>query len=149
MEPLFFGKKRKYMKKKTLLIFSISMALTLALTACGSQEETVDLTEPDDVYWAYFEACESQNLSQARVHLTESAKQRAQTLGVCSFTHDAINVVEQNQGNPVRTFSEDPELNVEDENASLTWIDDSGNLAFVVMAKENGEWKVMETHWSK
>jgi len=137
------------MKKKILLIVSISTVLTLALTACGSQRETADLTKPDDVYWAYFEACASQNPSQARVHLTESAKQIAQTLGVCSFTHDAINVVEQNQGNPAWSFPEDPEVIVNEEAASLTWVDEKGNLAIVILVDENGKWKIKESRWSK
>jgi len=149
MEPLFFGKERKYMKKIILLIVSTSMALALALTACGSQRETADLTEPDDVYWAYFEACASQNLSQARIHLTESAKQKAQTIGVCGFTHDSINTYEQKQGNPARSFPEDPTLTVNEKASSLTWVDDRGNLAIVILVDENGTWKIQESRWSK
>ncbi|MFO7943050.1 MAG: hypothetical protein R6U51_01940 [Anaerolineales bacterium] len=137
------------MKKKILLIVSISMALALALTACGSQTETTDLTEPDDVYWAYFEACSSQNPSQAEIHLTESAKQKAQTFGVCGFTHDSINTYEKKQGNPAWSFPEDPEVTVNEEAASLTWVDDKGNLAIVILFAENGKWKIQESRWSK
>ncbi|MFO8036599.1 MAG: hypothetical protein R6U57_08260 [Anaerolineales bacterium] len=134
------------MNKKISAFVWIAMVLSVFLAACGSNARP---TEPDEIYWAYWEACSDQNLSEARTHLTEGAKQRAQTLGVCGFTHDAINTYEKNQGNPVRTFSEDPELYVEEEIASLTWIDDSGNLAMVVMVPENGEWKIQYSRWSK
>ncbi|MBS3750747.1 MAG: hypothetical protein KGY39_04475 [Anaerolineales bacterium] len=137
------------MKKKILLIVSISTALALALTACGSQTETTDLTEPDDVYWAYYDACSSQDPSQAEGHLTESAKQKTQNIGVCGFTHDSINTYEQKQGNPARSFPEDPTLTVNEEVASLTWVDDRGNLAIVILVAENGKWKIEESRWSK
>jgi hypothetical protein len=134
------------MDKKTSTFVLIVVLLSVFLVACGSNARP---TEPDEIYWAYWEACSNQNLSEARTHLTEGAKQKAQTLGVCGFTHDAINTYEQNQGNPVRSFSEDPELTVQEEIASLTWIDDGGNLAIVIMVPENGEWKIYNSRWSK
>lgn len=137
------------MEKKTSIIVSIVTALAVFLTACGSQTEQTKLTEPDDTYWAYYDACSNQNSSKAKEHLTESAKQKAQTLGVCGFTHDAINAYEKSQGNPVRTFSQDPELRVEEKLASLTWIDDMGNLAIVYLIRDEGDWKIRDSRWSK
>lgn len=137
------------MEKKTSIIVSIVMVLAVFLTACGSQTEQTKLTEPDDVYWAYYEACSNQNTNKAKAHLAESAKQKAQTFGVCGFTHDSINSYEKSQGNQSRSFSQDPELRISEGVASLTWVDDMGNLAMVFMVEDNGIWKIKDSRWSK
>jgi len=103
---------------------------------------------PDEAYWQYFKACSEGKFDDARQLLTENARETSRSLGVCAFTHDAINTVEAQKGNPPRTFSEDPMVNVLETRASLTWIDDQGNLASVILVLIEEEWKVTEATWS-
>lgn len=123
-----------------VFIFAI---LALTLVACGQK------SNPADVYWQYQKACSDGNFLEAEKFLEESARDRARTLGVCGFTHDAINTSEIANGRPERTFSTDPEANVDDNSASITWYDDQGNIATVLLIEINGEWKVTEAIWSR
>jgi hypothetical protein len=118
------------------------MFLTILLAGC-SQE-----SKPEEVYWQYYEACSDGRFDDARQWLTETAVNTSRSLGVCAFTHDAINVSEAQKGNPLRTFSDDPTLNQQERLASLTWFDDQGNIASVVLVEVDGEWKVTEATWS-
>ena len=134
------------MKKKTIVLTLIVTVILIFLAACGY--EKTKATEPDEVYWAYWEACSDKKQAEAEQYLTEDAKIKGQNFGMCGFTHDAINVFENNQGNPPREFSEDPELTISDDKATMVWVDDSGNLAVVFLSLTNGEWKIANSQWS-
>ena len=103
---------------------------------------------PDKVYWQYYDSCSEGKFDEARELLTENSIETSRTLGVCAFTHDAINIDEVKKGNPPRTFSEEPTVNVMEKAASLTWIDDQGNIASVTLVLVKDEWKVAEVTWS-
>lgn len=104
---------------------------------------------PEEIYWQYWDACTAGRFSEAEKFLSESSSQAAISLGSCAFTHDAINTVEAANGNPPRTFSEDPEVTTKDDNSMLSWFDDQGNIAIVILRKENDTWKIVEATWSK
>lgn len=127
---------------KILLIFAV---FVLLLAACRS---TGDQLGPDETYWAYYEACENGRFGEAELLLTEDAQDQKATVGICGFTHDAINEYERANGRPARTFSEEPELMNEEDRAVMTWFDDQGNIANVILVKSDDSWKIAHTVWS-
>lgn len=124
------------------LISLLILLVTILLAGCNQD------SKPEAVYWQYYDACTEGRFDDARQKLTESAIETSRSLGVCAFTHDAINTSETQKGNPVRTFSEEPTLNEHQKMASLTWIDDQGNIASVILIQVEGDWKVTEATWS-
>jgi len=128
--------------KRFILIVGFTI-LAVILVACGSDAEVTD------AYWSYWKACSDGDFNNADDYLTDEAKLQSDVLGVCGFTHDAINTIEAAAGNPPRGFSSDPEVVLGDHTATLTWIDDTGNLAIVSLDLVNGAWKVRNTVWSK
>jgi hypothetical protein len=131
------------MTNRSAVLILFVAVIVILLAGCGSD------TGPADVYWAYWEACSNGDFIKAEKYLTEAARERSNALGVCGFTHDAINTIEAAAGNSPRGFSEDPELIAEENGATLTWYDDTGNLAMVSLILADGEWKVTDTIWSK
>lgn len=131
------------MKKESFLLMFILILGAAFLAGCSSED-----LGPEEVYSEYWDACSNGGITRAENYLSEKAKEKAQLFGVCGFTHDAINVVEAAQGNPARTFSTDPKLGITENVATLTWVDDQGNLAIVFFALENGEWKINDARWS-
>ncbi len=131
------------MKNRTFSILLILTILALALTACGSSKD-----DPEAVYWDYFQACENEKLIKAEGFLSPEAKSLAETIGVCGFTHDAINSIMAAQGGVIRSFSGDPEVQVQGDSAALTWFDDQGYLTTVFLKKVEGTWKILKTVWS-
>ena len=128
--------------RSRILISSIILLTAILLVSCSQD------SKPEVIYWQYYDACTEGRFDDARQKLTESAIENAQSLGVCAFTHDAINTSETQKGNPIRTFSEEPTLNEHEKMASLTWIDDQGNIASVILIQVEGDWKVTEATWS-
>lgn len=128
--------------KSSLLIFLITIMVFL-VAGCSSKSTA------EDVYWQYFEACTNGDFKTAENFLAENALATAQQMGVCAFTHDAINTYEAQRGNQPRTFSQDPMMNINEKVTSITWLDDQGNLANVVLVIVDGEWKVTEVTWSR
>ena len=120
------------MNKRSIMLIFIFAMVAIVLVGCGSD------SEPADAYWAYWEACSKGDFTTAEKHLTEDARERSKALGVCGFTHDAINTIEAAAGNPPRGFSEDPEVIAEENGATLTWYDDTGNLAMVTLILMDG-----------
>ncbi len=131
------------MKNRTFLFALIVVGISLILAGCKPE------ASPDEIYWQYWQACADGDFSAAKLYLADDAVTTAETLGICAFTHDAINTIEAQQGNPARTFSQDPVLNASEKIASLTWIDDQGNLANVTLVAVDGIWKISETSWSR
>jgi len=131
------------MKKRTLLFVLIIVGLATILAGCKAQ------TNAEEVYWQYWQACADGDFAAAGLLLAEDAVVTAETLGVCAFTHDAINTIEAQQGNPAHTFSSDPEINTSEKVASLTWVDDQGNLAIVTLVAADGDWKISQASWSR
>ncbi len=127
---------------KILLTFAL---FVLLLTACQSSDAEMG---PDDAYWAYYEACESGRFGEAELLLTEDARAQKASVGICGFTHDAINEYERANGRPERTFSEEPELTIEEDSAVMTWFDDQGNIANVFLVKLEDGWKISHSVWS-
>jgi hypothetical protein len=130
------------MKNQHLVMVLVLAILALILAGCSP------LSAPEKVYWQYWEACADGEFADAEQFLTEDARDTARTLGSCAFTHDAINTSEAQKGNPPRTFSQDPNVNIRGKIASITWIDDQGNIANVTLVQINEEWKVTEASWS-
>ena len=128
--------------KHSLLILSLAI-LVFLLAGCQPK------TPAEQAYWQYYEACNSGDFNAAQNFVAESSLNAMGTLGVCAFTHDAINTYEAQRGKPARTFSQDPEVQVHEQRASMTWVDDLGNLAIIQMSEINGEWKVTEATWSQ
>jgi len=128
--------------KPPLLVIAIAILVTL-LVGCSSK------TTGEDVYWQYFDACTNGDFKTAELLLAENTRDSARSLGACAFTHDAINTFEAQRGNQPRTFSQDPMVDAREKVTSLTWIDDQGNLASVILVEIDGEWKVTEATWSR
>lgn len=125
--------------------FTVIATLTLlifTMVACNPSRDA------ENTYWKYWDACTKGEFIQAKNFLTEEAIASATTLGVCAYTHDAINTIETQQGNPPRTFLQDPVVKEGEGIAFLTWIDDQGNLFTVTLVKVDGEWKITESNWS-
>jgi len=131
------------MKNQKLFLLIVFTILAGMLVACGPQNN------PEDVYNQYWEACSKGDFLKAEKFLEETAREKARTLGVCGFAHDAINTVELADGRPTRNFPDPPEVTIIDNTASLTWYDDQGHVANVVLAEIEGEWKLIEAVWSK
>lgn len=131
--------------KKLSIFFLITLFTTQVFTMVSCRSKLT----AEDTYWQYWDACTKGEFIQAKDFLTEEAVASATTLGVCAFTHDAINTIETQQGNPPRTFSQDPTVNEREGISSLTWVDDQGNLASVILVEVNGKWKVTEANWSR
>jgi predicted small secreted protein len=130
--------------KKQLLIFALALTLlVLLLAGCNTTPG------PEDVYQRYWEACSQGKFSQAEGFLADNAREISQSLGVCALTHDAINTLEAQKGNPPRTFSGEPLVNAREKATSITWFDDQGNIATVILVLIDGEWKVTEATWSR
>lgn len=127
---------------KILLIVALFILL---LTACQSAEAEMG---PDETYWAYYEACESGRFGEAELLLSEDARAQKATIGICGFAHDAINEYERANGRPERTFTEEPELTVNEDNAAMVWFDDQGNIANVILVQLEDGWKIARTVWS-
>jgi hypothetical protein len=129
--------------KNRLLVLGLTLAfLAVILAGCSQQ------TEPEEIYWQYYEACAEGSFNEATLLLSENARETSRILGACGFTHDAINTIELENGNPTRTFSEEPTVNLQDNIASITWFDDQGHIAIVTLVLIDGEWKVTEATWS-
>ena len=131
------------MKKRTFLFALLVIGLAVILVGCKSA------TTAEDIYWQYWQACVDGDFDAAKLLLSEDAVALADALGVCAFTHDAINTIEAQQGNPPRTFSQDPVVNATEKVTSLTWIDDQGNIATVTLVEVEGSWKIIEAKWSR
>ena len=127
------------------LILLLSISIIFLLAACQSAETEEG---PDDVYWEYYEACINGKYDTAEKLLDDLAKSQIDIIGVCGYTHDAINRIQIERGGTERTFSDDPTLDVRENRAVLTWIDDQGNLAIINLVKVGNEWKVSSAVWS-
>ena len=136
------------MKNKATIFALILMLLALLLTGCKADQDEKPAEGPEGAYWAYYEACQDELFETAILSLTETARQRANDIGVCGFTHDAINDLLVTQGGTIRTFSEEPEILIDGDSAALTWFDDQGNLANVSLIQTTEGWKISETIWS-
>jgi hypothetical protein len=130
------------LKNQHFVLVLVLAIFALTLAGCSSR------STPEKVYWQYWKACADGEFAAAEEFLTDDARDTARTLGSCAFTHDAINTSEAQKGNPPLTFSQDPNVNIRGEIASITWIDDQGNIANVVLVQINEEWKVTEASWS-
>lgn len=142
--PLYSDQSEASMKNLPTFLTIITLFTALVLTMVGCRSKIT----AEDTYWLYWEACTKGEFIRAKDFLTEEAIASATTLGVCAFTHDAINTIETQQGNPLRTFSQDPTVNEREGIASLTWVDDQGNLASVILVNVDEAWKVTEANWS-
>lgn len=130
------------MRERFFIPVFILMTLAMLFTGC-SQGDT-----PKEIYWQYYAACKEGRFDDASQKLAEGTLRTPNILGVCAFTHDAVNTIEAQKGNPPRTFSNDPKIVLTDEMASLTWIDDQGNIVTVTLILEEGDWKITEVIWS-
>lgn len=133
-------------KNKFILLILILMLIIPILTACKGEEAPKD--DPASAYWAYYAACQERKFETARSYLTEDAQQRATSTGVCSFTHDAVNEFQPLPDGSDRTFSADPEVIVEEDKAAMTWLDDQGNVALILLRHTDTGWKITEITWS-
>lgn len=131
------------MSKQSILLVSLGLVLVLFMAGCSTQPD------PETVYWQYWEACSQGKFNEAVEFLSVNAREAARSLGSCGFTHDAINTIEAASGNPPRTFSEDPEITILETRSMVTWIDDQGNIAAIILVMEEGSWKISEATWSK
>lgn len=133
------------MKNRLSMILLIVILLALLLAACQSPE-TQD--GPAEAYWAYYEHCVNKQFDSAEKYLDEEARAQIRAIGVCGFTHDAINRVEAERGGTQRNFSDDPVTEISDNSAVMNWVDDQGYLASVYLVKTEDGWKVAYTVWS-
>jgi hypothetical protein len=139
------AKKRSTMKKNIQIILPLTFLLVLLLTACqGMQSEQ----GPTEAYQSYYEHCQSEQYELAEGYLSEDARTQVAVIGVCGFTHDAINRIEAERGGIQRVFSEDPEFEINEDSAVMSWIDDQGYLAIVHLLNTEDGWKVAYTVWS-
>ena len=133
------------MKNRLSKILLIAVLLLLLLAACQSSEKEEG---PADAYWSYYEHCVNKQFDSAEKYLDEEAKAQIQAVGVCGFTHDAINRIEAERGGTARVFSDDPVTEINGNSAVMRWIDDQGYLASVYFVETEDGWKVVYTVWS-
>jgi len=138
----FMEREKTFMQNRYFILALSLVILSVLLAGCSQGNK------PETVYWQYYEACSEGRFDDAKQNLADNAIETSRTLGVCAFTHDAINTSETQKGNPLRTFSKDPTMNEQGKIASLTWIDDQGNIASVILVLIEEEWKVTEATWS-
>ncbi len=134
------------MKKQLIAPIVLIALLAILATGCKSKE-----TGPLEAYQAYWEACEASQFATAKQYLAEEAQAKTDALGICGFTHDAINTILAASGDELRTFSEAPEVSIQEDfgTAGITWFDDQGNIAQVALVKVDGNWKIIESQWSR
>jgi hypothetical protein len=135
--------KEGVMRNRLSKILIIAILLVLLLTACQSAEEG-----PAAAYWGYFESCENGKYESAGLFLDEEAKLQIESIGVCGFTHDAINRYEIERGGTERIFSEEPILDIDGNMAVMTWVDDQGKVAIVQLINTGDGWKIAQAVWS-
>lgn len=135
------------MQNRISKILLLLILMLLSLAACQSQSAETE-EGPTAAYWGYYEACENGKYDSAESLLAEAAKAQIDAVGVCGFTHDAINRVDAGSSGMERTFTDDPVLDTSGKRAVMTWIDDQGNLAIVNLIKDAEGWKVAYTIWS-
>jgi len=140
------------MAKLIIKIFLIVILSCVILIACKSQEETEMIEGPEDIYWQYWEACENRKLDLAATYLTSEAEldSRVSGVGVCAYTHDFAYKSGRFIGPPenLELFSKaTPELNLEENRASLMWVPIEGSTTPIVVLKLiEGLWKIDEIH---
>ena len=130
------------MHKHYISLMLVKGITTLLMAGC------IQKTEPEGVYQVYYDACVNGNFDKAKLYLADSAIEASKSLGVCTFTHDAINTREVQKGNPTRTFSKEPIVNTHENISQITWIDNHGNLVTVTLNLIGGNWKIANTTWS-
>ena len=132
--------------KQQILKTGLLVALFLLLiAACQAGDSQAGVLE---TYEAYYAACETGDFEAAKNFLSEDAQEKATVLGVCAFTHDAINEYAASQGQALRTFSEAPEVEENETSAAIGWYDDQGNIASVFLHKTEDGWKIIDAIWS-
>jgi len=130
------------MRIRYIYLLFITILATLLISGCSQIEE------PEEIYQEYYEACKEGNFTDAKLLLDENALETSRKLGACAFTHDAINTIEVQKGNPVRTFNQDPTVTTNEKRSSILWLDDQGNIATVTLTLVDGLWKISNTTWS-
>jgi hypothetical protein len=136
------------MKSKFVIFVLIFMLSAFMLVGCKSDQDTQPAEGPEGVYWTYYNACQGKHFDVASQYLTSAALERANAIGVCGFTHDAINDLIALQGGTMRTFSGEPEVFMDETTANLTWFDDQGNVANVTLTQTEEGWKIVQSMWS-
>ncbi len=131
------------MKNQHGLLVVISIVFALLAGGCSSTPG------PLDVYMLYWEACSEGNFAEAAQYLSENVRGSTGALGNCGFTHDAINTIEASSGNPPRIFSEDPEVSIIDNQSSIIWFDDQGNIAMIILVRADDSWAIVDATWSR
>lgn len=126
---------------KFVLLFILGLLAPLS-SGCDQQ------TKPEKYYQKYYEACAQGKFDEAASYLAENARETSSTLGSCAYTHDAINTIEAQKGNPPLTFTQDPLVKIQETTAYMTWFDDQGNTALVSLILVDGEWKITDAIWS-
>ena len=125
-------------------IYLLFIAVLTALLISGCSQ----IAEPEEIYQEYYKACKEGKFDDAKLLLDVNALETSRKLGACAFTHDAINTIEVQKGNPIRTFNQDPTVTKNDKRASMLWLDDQGNIVAVTLALVDGHWKISNTTWS-
>jgi len=125
-------------------IYLLTMAVLTALFIAGCSQRA----EPEEIYQDYYKACKEGKFTDAKLLLDENAFETSRKLGACAFTHDAINTIEVQKGNPMRTFNQEPTVTTHEKKSSITWLDDQGNIATVTLSLIDGQWKITNTIWS-
>jgi hypothetical protein len=133
------------MKNKIQKILAIAFILVLLLAACQSAETEQG---PAEAYESYYEYCQTAQYELAEGYLSEEARAQVAVIGVCGFTHDAINQIEAERGGVERVFSDDPEILINENSAVMTWIGEQGYLAIIRLFNIEDGWKVVDTTWS-
>ena len=133
------------MKNRLSKILLFSLLLVLLLAACQSSQPEEG---PAEAYWAYYEYCENKEYEAAEKYLNEESRAQIGAIGVCGFTHDAINRIEAERNGTQRVFSDNPETDINENSAVMSWVDDQGYLAIVHLVKTEDGWKVAYTVWS-
>ena len=125
------------------VIIPVILLSALLLSACSSASKEVT-----DTYWEYWQACQDGMNNIAGAMLTADALARTEIEGVCMFTHDYINIIEETISGVEHTFSDDPIVEITEDTASIIWTDDQGYLIVVSMELMDGEWKIQGLFWS-
>ena len=130
------------MRIRYIYLLFIAILTGLLISGCSQ------IAEPEEIYHEYYKACKEGKFNDAKLLLDVNALDTSRKLGACAFTHDAINTIEVQKGNPVRTFNQDPTVTKNDKRASILWLDDQGNIVTVALILVDGHWKISNTTWS-
>lgn len=119
--------------KQVSLFLILVIVFILTFTSCGVMSKS-----PEDVYWEFWNACNSGDIATVESLLSDDAKNESKNFGPCFFfAHDAGGHFE-----PEEFKDNNPESKIVGNTAYLKWTFKDGDTTTTVLYKVNGDWKI-------